>query len=220
MNRNTYGLCQGGPFMNPIATSTTFYLVRHGTKVRAIGDVPLSPEGVLEARQTAWHFGRLPLAAIVSSPLRRAADTAGYIAEASGLPVHTDVRLRERANWGDLPGQTFEAFVRMWDRCTNDRDYVPPVGDSARQAGDRLSSLLSEQALQHPGQHLALITHGGLITDFLLNAFPENELNRWHPSFVSKQSELVPECSITTVLSREHGGFVLAGFASIQHLQK
>ncbi|OZB92922.1 histidine phosphatase family protein [Paenibacillus sp. XY044] len=206
--------------MKRITKNTTFYLVRHGTKVRAIGDVPLSPEGVLEAQQTARHLCRLPLAEIVSSPLRRAADTAGYIAEASGLPVHTDARLRERANWGDLAGQTFEEFVRMWEQCTRNRDEVPPVGDSARQAGGRLSSLLSEQARQHPGKHLALVTHGGLITDFLINAFPESELNRWHPSFVSRQSELVPECSITTVLSGGNGMFVLAGFASIRHLQK
>ena len=46
--------------------------------------------------------------ALLSSPLRRAWETAAAIAAATGLRVQLDDRLRERLNWEGT--QTFEAF--------------------------------------------------------------------------------------------------------------
>ncbi|MFH5186377.1 histidine phosphatase family protein [Paenibacillus sp. TAB 01] len=192
--------------------SITFFLVRHAIKEKASGDVPLTSKGVLQAQSTAKRLGHLPITAILSSPLRRAEETAEYIASETASTIQVDSRLRERANWGDLPGQTFGEFVAMWERCTREPDYLPPIGDSARQAGERLSSLLAALAQNHPPQsQIVLVTHGGLITDFLVHTFSSNELEVWHPQFVEKQSELIPECSITT-LSYESGKYKLEDF--------
>ncbi|WP_251035082.1 histidine phosphatase family protein [Paenibacillus polymyxa] len=121
--------------------STTFHLVRHGLKERRIGDVSLTFEGTLQAEATAMHFARaaFPVAIIFTSPLRRAHETASMIAHHIQSPITVDPRLRERANWADCPDQSFEEFIAMWDRCTSDPDYIPPVGDSAKQAGERLA---------------------------------------------------------------------------------
>lgn len=35
---------------------TTLYLVRHGIKEKAVGDVPLSAKGVEQAQMTATYF--------------------------------------------------------------------------------------------------------------------------------------------------------------------
>ncbi|KIL42311.1 phosphoglycerate kinase [Gordoniibacillus kamchatkensis] len=196
---------------------TTFYLVRHGVKEKVAGDAPLSPAGVLQAQATASYFRRMPIRAIYTSPLRRARETAERIALECGLTLAVERRLRERANWGDLPGQSFDEFVAMWDRCTRERDYVPPVGDSARQAGKRLCSLMKQLSAAHPGSEAVLVTHGGLITDFLLNEIPEERLEAWHPHFAAAQSELVPECSITKLLYVGEQ-FQLDRFASTCHL--
>lgn len=197
--------------------STNFYLVRHAIKEKSIGNVPISPKGILQAQATAKHFRNLPIKTIFSSPLRRAKETAAYIALGAELTVSEDSRLRERANWGDLPGQTFDEFVAMWERSTYDRDYLPLVGDSARQAGERLSSVLLELAEKHPEGNIIIVTHGGLITDFLVNAFSENQLNLWHPTFLAVQSDLIPECSITKIIyDREN--YSLDLFASVKHL--
>lgn len=197
--------------------STTFYLVRHAIKEKGSQDVGLTPEGVQQARKTAERFRQLPIQHIVSSPLRRAKLTAALIAEATNLTVSEDRRLRERANWGDLPGQSFEAFVAMWERCTQDRDYSPPVGDSARKAGERLSSCLSELSERYPADHLIVVTHGGLITDFLVNVFCVEELYLKHPHFIAEQSHLIAECSITEI--RCKGGiFEWVSFADTRHL--
>jgi broad specificity phosphatase PhoE len=200
-----------------IKVSTVFYLVRHAKKEKGMGDVPISPEGVYEARMTASCFHNIALTKIISSPLRRAKQTAQIIAETVKKAASEDIRLRERANWGDLPGQTFQQFVEMWERCTVDRDFSPPVGDSARKAGERLSSCLLELSALHPDDSLVIVTHGGLITDYMVNVFAPAELNSRHPNFIQEQSKLIRECSITKV-SCNNREFKLIDFAKTTHL--
>ncbi|WP_309121055.1 histidine phosphatase family protein [Paenibacillus sp.] len=197
---------------------SNFILVRHALKVKAIGDVSITPDGVMQAQLTAKHLSGMPVTAIVSSPLRRAKETAEYIASATKSVVIEDTRLRERANWGDLPGQTFNEFVEMWERCTRDPDHIPPIGDSARKACERMSSLLFEFGRKHPPEsNIVIVSHGGCITDFLVNTIPETDLNVWHPRFIEVQSNLIPECSITK-LRYENGHYKIDDFASVKHL--
>lgn len=47
--------------------STSFFLVRHAIKEKAIGDVSITPKGILQAQATARHFGNFPIAAIITS---------------------------------------------------------------------------------------------------------------------------------------------------------
>jgi 2,3-bisphosphoglycerate-dependent phosphoglycerate mutase len=197
----------------------TFYLVRHALKEKDIGDVAITAEGRLQAEATARLLMDKPIDAVVTSPLRRAKETAGFIAAALKSDVIEDHRLRERANWGDLPGQTFEEFVTMWEQCTRDPDCVPPVGDSARQAGRRFAAALSEigDAAPH-GSTVVIVTHGGVLTDFLVHYFDEVELNRWHPDFVAMQSSLISECSVTQIVY-DGGRFQMESFASVAHLR-
>ncbi|XEC97642.1 histidine phosphatase family protein [Paenibacillus tarimensis] len=183
-----------------------------------MGDVAISSKGILQAQATARYFRQMPIKKIVCSPLKRAKETALIIAnETNKSTIAEDIRLRERANWGDIPGQTFEEFVEMWERCTKDRDFSPPAGDSARIAGDRLSSCLLELSVEHPQDRIIVVTHGGLITDFLINVIPEEELGKLHPNFIVEQSDLVAECSITKIICRD-GIFILDSFANDDHL--
>lgn len=200
--------------------STIFHLVRHGLKERRSGDVSLTPEGIIQAESTARHLAKAasPITKIVTSPLQRAKETAERIAFYTRCPVTEDSRLRERANWGDCPDQTLEQFIAMWDQCTSDPDYIPPVGDSAKKAGQRLASLLDELHNEEPAnRNIIVVAHGGLITDFLVQAFTEQELNVWHPDFISVQNRLIPECSITKLIY-DKGNRTIEAFASIEHL--
>lgn len=196
---------------------TTFYLIRHGKKAHAVGDVPLSSAGRGEARATARYLQDRRILCFYTSPLRRAKETAAIIAAAQRLPAIEDVRLRERANWGDLPGQSFAEFVAMWERTTRDPTYAPPVGDSAVRAATRLASFIEETARSHPRGAIVAVTHGGLIADFLVRAFAEEELDRWHPAFIASQSLLIPECSMTVVVYDE-GKYTLMALAETGHL--
>ncbi|MGN7760026.1 histidine phosphatase family protein [Paenibacillus sp. 22594] len=197
--------------------STDFYLVRHAQKETGIGDVFVSSEGLEQASITAEHFCKVPFSRIVCSPLNRAKHTAQIISETTKKVLTEDIRLRERANWGDLPEQTFQEFVDMWNQCTKERDLSPPNGNSARRAGERFASCLLELADQHLQECLVIVTHGGVITDFLVNEFTREELNSRHPNFIDEQSNLVAECSITKIRCHR-GKFVLLDFANITHL--
>ncbi len=83
---------------------TLIFLVQHAEKEPGPGDPGLTDAGRQQAGRTAqWLYG-CSLNAVYSSPLRRAVETAEYIAGAAGLSVQRDVRLRERMNWDG--GQT------------------------------------------------------------------------------------------------------------------
>ncbi|OAS14819.1 histidine phosphatase family protein [Paenibacillus oryzisoli] len=197
--------------------SADFYLVRHALKEKDVGDVFLTADGLEQAHATACFFEQIDIARIFCSPLNRAKQTAQIIGNAIRIPITEDSRLRERANWGDMPGQSFQEFVEMWNRCTKERDLTPPIGDSARKAGQRLSTFIMETAAKYPLERTVIVTHGGLITDFLLNEFSSDELNKKHPNFIIEQSNLVPECSITKI-RHDSKGFEFVDFANIAHL--
>ena len=71
------------------------YLVRHGENPANLTkefsyrrvDYGLTPKGVLQARQTAEFFKGKAVHAVYSSPLKRAAETAGIIAAELELRV-------------------------------------------------------------------------------------------------------------------------------------
>jgi probable phosphoglycerate mutase len=86
-----------------VTSSATVFLVRHGrTPLNAAGalrgriDTPLDAVGRREARLLAGVFDGGSLAAVVSSRLTRAVETA---AEAARLPVDVDDDLADRDYW-------------------------------------------------------------------------------------------------------------------------
>src|SRR5690606_11072957 len=121
---------------------TTFYLVRHGLVDRTVNpvDPPLAAVGREEAARVAAYLQARPIAQVYASDLRRSQETAAPLAAALDLPVMVDARLRERANFGDLPGQTIEEFIAMWERCSRERDDVPLTGRSSREAGQQVQA--------------------------------------------------------------------------------
>src|SRR2546429_672762 len=175
---------------------TYFYLVRHAEKSDSVdsGDPALSPRGIRQARWTARHLACSSIDAIYSSPLVRARETARHIAQELRLPVHICPALREPANWGDDPAQTRDEFVAMWEYATHHRDWQPPIGDSSRQAGERLEGLLRALAGAYPDARLVLVMHGGIIGDLVRNLFSDEEVRRY-----TSDISTVAHCSITPV---------------------
>ncbi|MCB0138996.1 MAG: histidine phosphatase family protein [Caldilineaceae bacterium] len=196
---------------------TTFYLVRHGKKEQQAGDVSLTPAGHQEAQLTAQHFAApidksIPFSQLICSPLRRCTETARPIAHALALHPVVDSRLRERANWGDTPGQSFAEFVVEWERCSAERNYAPPGGQSAYTAGRNFATALHDVARTNPDAHVIVVTHGGAITDFLRNQYSAAALTTYNPTYLH-----MAECSITTV-TFDGLQFALQTLAADEHL--
>ncbi len=191
---------------------TTFYFIRHGQNERLAGDQPLNAAGRVQAAKTAAHFAGVAVDAVYASPLARARQTVEPIAARIGQSVVVDSRLRERANFGDLPEQTLADFVAMWKQCDADRSYTPEAGLSARANGERLEAWMRDVHTRLPAGTVVAGTHGGTITDFLLNRFTTDELSVRTPEYRHMQN-----CSITVVVF-DGERFSLDLFASTTHL--
>lgn len=164
----------------------TLYLVRHGeTAHNAAGltmgqmDIPLNAEGEEQARQAAAWLRRFPIGRIVSSDLQRARATAQALADAAGLPVEADPRLRE-LSFGIFEGRSISENDRDHPEITarwrrGDFDFAPPGGETRRSLMERTGAALAGW-LDAPEDHIAVFTHGGT-----LNALHTHLVEDGHP---------------------------------------
>lgn len=159
------------------------FLVRHGevganVELRYLGhrDDPLSERGAWQAVQLAQAFVALPVKAIYTSPLRRAADTAAEIGRVHQLPVQVDERLRE-AGFGNWEGATRAevlarspedgALLAAWE---GDPGVAPPGGESLQAIQTRVLTFVQEVAAGRPGEDIVLVSHVGPIKAILCAA--------------------------------------------------
>lgn len=177
---------------------TTFFLIRHGDKFPIPPDPGLNELGHTQAQKTAEFLKKFPIQTILTSPLKRAQETAKYTAKALNVPVQTEAKLRERINWGDDPNLTRDEFVELWKKGTKDRSFMAPLGVSSLQAGKNLAQLIQQYASDED-RHIAFFTHGGIIADFLRNIMPDSELTSIAVNFGDHIDYEVHECSITTL---------------------
>lgn len=200
---------------------TTFYLIRHAEPTKGGTDPGLSERGNLQAQASAEFLKDKTIAHVYTSPLQRAKATALRIASILGAPLTVDNRLRERMNWGDIPGQSFEAFVELWNYCNTHRTFTPPTGLSAQQAGENLANFLDEISQRDLDAAIGVITHGGILGDFLVNTFSEDYLAGVHADWPHQKSNIFAHCSITIVEYRHNQCSVrlLAGTTHLSQLK-
>jgi broad specificity phosphatase PhoE len=168
---------------------TMAYLVQHGEKERLPGDPGLTEAGREQAICAGRWLRDQGIRALYSSPLRRALQTAGGIASVTGLAVQTDARLTERLNWDGR--ESYDAFLALWARTTDDRDLVPTGGESSRQAGARLLAFLAD--LRASAGPVAAVTHGGVTIELLRTLLGDAAVP---PDLFSAG---VPPCAITAI---------------------
>lgn len=148
----------------------TVVLLRHGETEQSLerrfsgsSDLPLTDKGIAQARAVACRIDGTPqIAAIYTSPLLRARQTAEAVGRTIGVPVTGEPRLRE-VSFGAWEGMTFQeakraggdAFVR-WSQST---DTAPPDGESQSQCLERIADLRNELLRRHRGGRVLLVTH-------------------------------------------------------------
>lgn len=172
-------------------TSRRLVLLRHGRtswnlESRAQGhtDVPLDAVGHAEAAAAAPFLARMQPVRLWSSDLSRALQTAQYVAEATGLSVVQDPRLREN-DLGKRSGLTPPEFEAAFPEAYvawhsgDDAPQVPGAESRAEMVSRALPAL--EQCLDAlaPGETGIVVTHGWCVKAslFELLGWPQ-ELNR------------------------------------------
>jgi broad specificity phosphatase PhoE len=150
------------------------YLVRHGEttfnkshRIQGQLDSELSALGRRQCEAVAEALGGVPCDAVISSPLRRAQETAQYLADKLKLELSFEPRLME-INAGIFQGHSWheldEKFPQEAARWkSHDPDYQIPGGESRRQLMIRTGDAF--RAIREAGYaHVIVVAHGGSLS--------------------------------------------------------
>lgn len=171
-------------------TTTTFLLIRHAehgllgrTLAGRMPGVDLSPAGHAQATRLAVSVARefAPLAAVYSSPLERAQQTANPLAVRCGLTVETSPALDE-VDYGAWTGRAFVELEHDPDwRVWNQRRATAgvPGGETVKAVRERVATGLSQWREKHRGGTVALFSHCETIRVLLLDALGMSQDDFW-----------------------------------------
>jgi probable phosphoglycerate mutase len=145
---------------------TRVLLLRHGQSTwnaegrwQGQADPPLSALGEEQARAAAGALG--PVDLIVASDLARARQTAEIIAEARGLVIRVDPRLRE-VDMGPWSGLTRAEIEASWPGWVAD-GRRPVQTETTDEVADRVVAALRSLNAAHPDTTVLAVAHGGAI---------------------------------------------------------
>jgi probable phosphoglycerate mutase len=156
------------------AATTTLLLIRHGEtawnaehRIQGRLDVPLSATGMWQTGRLAQRLAAEAIDAVVSSDLARAWMTGAPLAEARGVAMVAEPRLRERA-FGIFEGKTLDEIATghpqefaAWR--ARDVDWRIPDGESGTEFIARVLEAVHEIAGRYSGGTVAVVTHGGVL---------------------------------------------------------
>ncbi len=153
-----------------IHISTRFILIRHGEtdwnkeeRFRGRSNVGLNATGLEQARKIAAHFRNTKIAAIYSSPLPRARETAVPLAQEHNLQIEDNADLLDIdfGSWEGLSVEEAKArdpeLYDLWLKAPGRVRF--PGGESVRQVRNRVENLLRQLSEDHLGETVALVSH-------------------------------------------------------------
>jgi broad specificity phosphatase PhoE len=165
------------------ASFVRLFLVRHAEALanpdlRYLGsrDDPLTERGQWQVTQLTQAFAAFRLAAVYTSPLTRALETAIPLAHAHDLSPILDPRLVEAAmgTWeglrrGEILARSPEdaAHHQLWEV---DPTCAPPGGESFADAQTRVVACADHLAERHAGASVVVVSHVGPIKALLCAA--------------------------------------------------
>jgi broad specificity phosphatase PhoE len=186
------------------------YLIRHAEstwnaegRVQGQSDPPLSERGRAQAARLADRFRDSGVTALYSSPLQRARRTAERMAEAAGLSLQIDDRLKEH-NVGLFTGLVWQDIVQQYPdfaRAWLERALDMPGGEKHEAFRARAAGVMQDIVARHPDGKVVVVTHGGILGEYLahlLGLDPE----RRHPFHFDNASVSVLDAG--GVLPRVH----------------
>ncbi len=162
------------------------FFIRHGrTQSNKEGkmmgqtiDEPLSEEGIEQVKKMLPFLPR-HFDVIISSPLRRTAQTAIIISEHRKVPIIYMEELKER-NYGTLAGMKIEELPGL-DKSTTDIDeqiktvdFKAHGGESEEEMKKRLAKALDLIKSEYKGKTVLMVGSGGTLF-YMHHVFPQEE---------------------------------------------
>ena len=176
----------------PSGPGTRMLLLRHGETPLSVqrrfsgrGDPELTERGLAQARAAAVRLSTYDVAAVLSSPLRRARQTAEAVASALGIEVTVDDGFVE-TDFGDWEGQTFAEIQQQWPAEMSawlaSPDVGPPGGESFTSTFARVRAARDKVIAGCAGSTVVVVSHVTPIKTLLMDALdaPSTALYRIH----------------------------------------
>lgn len=202
---------------------TELLLIRHGQAPHNVqgrwegwGATPLTEEGKRQAEAVSCRLGSWmpPISCLYASPLNRAWQTAQPIAQRLGLEAIAHDGLQE-IDFGEVSGLTLEAFresmpdvyARWQDRT--DLTFRYPGGEQRQGFFQRVARALDEIVGRHPGETVAVVSHGGALRAGLAHLLPDSMTDWW--------GYALDNASLTHVRTGNRGNHLVA-LNDCQHL--
>lgn len=208
----------------PLVAPVRITAVRHGetawnvdTRIQGQIDIGLNTRGQWQAQQLGAALAEHGLNHIYTSDLARAHHTALAIANHAGIApqaVALHAGLRERA-FGVFEGRTHAEIEAQWPQDAlrwrqRVPDWAPQGGESPLQLRQRVAQTVEHIAARHPGEHIALVAHGGVL-DMLYRLATGQEVN-------AVRTWELGNCAINRLLWTPEG-LTLVGWADTAHLE-
>ncbi len=148
----------------------TIYLIRHGQSEGNVSPVfqstssPLSDAGRLQAEHAAERVSRFTFDALISSPVKRAHQTAEIISDKTGKDIEYQELFIERIKPASLDGKPHSdtqanMLWREWEQSL----YTPGICIEDGENFDRIISRADgalEFLLDKPQKSIVVVTHG------------------------------------------------------------
>ena len=191
-------------------------LVRHGLPLRrevveGPADPQLAPEGHDQAARLANYLSSETIAAIYSSPMKRAVQTAEPLAQMTGLPISI---VDEVAEYDRLSNE----YIPIEElRAANDDRWQKLLAgewqsdsDTLESFRDRVITSLELLISQHASQRIVVTCHGGVINQYLAHILGiSTERGFFYPQYTS----------IHRVVASQNGLRSIGSLNEIAHLR-
>ena len=206
--------------MEPDQQPTRILAIRHGEtawnvdgRIQGQLDVPLNDMGRWQVHRLALAVADDDIAAVYSSDLLRALETAQAVSRGCGAPIVTDAGLRERG-FGEFEGLSYTEINTRWPEMgarwrRRDPTFGAPGGETLNAFFERSVGAATRLAALHPGQTIALVAHGGVM-DCLYRAALRIALD-------APRSWQLGNAAINRLLYTSQG-FTLVGWSDTCHL--
>ena len=156
------------------------YAVRHGEtiwnaekRVQGVSDIPLTEKGRQDATLLRDLINTLDIDVVISSPLKRAIETAKIITD-NKMPINIDDRIIER-DWGMNEGASLDIVDKIdcWDVILNTGVMnIEKIQDFML----RVSEFIEDIKVRYKDKKVLIVTHSAVIRviHYMLGKIPED----------------------------------------------
>lgn len=175
----------------------TIYIVRHGETewnvmklIQGHLDSPLTQNGINQANTASEKLTTVTFDEVFSSDLGRAKHTADIMLKERNVILQMSELLREK-DFGNYAGHKYSIFQNELKKYTeefesltdeNKLEYKYPTIESDGEVIVRFIRFLREVAVGYPGKTILVVTHAGVIGNFLIHL----GIWKYHDQYVKK----------------------------------